>query len=112
MPVIARNQVNKRTREILPEELAAKFISNIGYLMALANNDASDTTKERVKQAFENNNKLIDKMLTIYSQLEETSAMFIERVNSNKTVSGKKSLLTHLTDGCAHLKIYPNVDFN
>tara|TARA_Y100001934_G_C12296841_1_gene747854 strand:- start:611 stop:949 length:339 start_codon:yes stop_codon:yes gene_type:complete len=112
MITIPRNQVVKKTRNILPREHAVKFIENRHYLMMYANGQQSAITRKRLDAAYNGDKGLIAKMIGIFEQLASTFAMFDERVSSVKTVSGKKSLLEYLTDGESHLKIYPDVSFN
>jgi len=108
---IPRNQVVKKTRNILPREHAVKFIENRHYLMMYADGQQSPIARKRLDAAYNGDKSLITKMIGIFEELACTFAIFNERVSAVKTVSGKKSLLNYLTDGESHLKVYPDVNF-
>jgi hypothetical protein len=112
MNTIPRNQVVKQTRHILPREHAAMFVKNRHYLMMYANGQHSALARKRMMEATNGDKKLITKMVEIYNQLASTVALFSEKVSNAKSVTGKKSLLEHLTDGETHHNVYPDVNFN
>lgn len=108
---IPRNQVIATIRKILPEEHAYNFFFNRQYLMAVALDQASENTINKLKAAFPDE-ALLNKMAETYATLCNIFAVFTERSGRNKTVTFERSLLGYLTDGESHLKVYPNVDFS
>lgn len=111
MTTIPKSQAKKAIQDLLPVENAFSFFIGRQYLMAVAIDQESPITTQRLNTLFNDDRELIDKMVNVYSELASTFFHQTERVNSRKTVSGEKSLLGYLTDGESHLKIYPTVDF-
>lgn len=112
MRTVHANQANKTIRDLLPEKLVLPFFTSRTTIMTLSLEQPSNFTIESLMTKYDITLVTINKLIYIYDKLSKTSFTTTERVNAVKTVTSERTLLSKLTDGSSHLKLYPNVNFN
>jgi hypothetical protein len=114
MKHIHANQANKAIRSILSANDAVTFMAGHHYLMFKARGQKQTMTEKATEQfkSLFGDQENITKFVGLYETLGNISFTIVERVNSFKTVQSQRTLLGKLTDGCSHLRLYPDVIFS
>ncbi|MBE8233132.1 MAG: hypothetical protein HAW67_05295 [Endozoicomonadaceae bacterium] len=110
MKTINKSEVRKTIRAILPPKFAKVFIMHRTAIMSLACGLGMVGANERLTAALSNKGD-VNLLVESYKALEQHEFEKTEIVDAFKTVSGKVTLLNHLTDGARHFTLYNDVSF-
>lgn len=106
---IKRENVNAKIRSILIPKEAALFINNAHYIMALISGGAAPRVNETLNAQL-GGPVGVDHFTSLYKELQGIEFDF-KGEKKGGIITGRCTLLNHLTDGSSHLTIYPETTF-